>query len=257
MIRRMSRIFRNDGKTVIIAMDHGVGLPVSPALDDMESVIRAVVRGGADAILTTYGAANRFKDALKDVGLIIRMDGGGSVLSGVDDNSRILYSVEDIVKLGADAMVCMGFPGTPYEYDSMKNVAELSAKGREWGIPLMAEMMPGGMGKDIPKNVENLTLTARAGCEYGASIIKTFFSGTAEEYKAVIKASYQPVVILGGDKVKDMRSLFETVESAVTAGAAGVAIGRNVWKHKDPEAVTRALVDLVHNGKKAADIEDL
>ena len=38
------------------------------------------------------------------------------------------------------------------------------------------------------------------------------------------------------------------------AGACGVAIGRNVWNHKDPEAVTRALVDLVHNGKKAADI---
>jgi len=254
MIRRMSRIFKNDGKTVIIAMDHGVGLPVSPALDDMEAVIRAVVRGGADAILTTYGVAYRFKEALKDVGLIIRMDGGGSVLSGVDENSRILYSVEDVVRIGADAMACMGFPGTPYEYDSMKNVAYLASEGRKWGIPLVAEMMPGGMGKDIPKSVENLTLTARAGCEYGASVIKTFYSGTAEEYKAVIKASYQPVVILGGDKVKDERSLFETVESAMTAGAAGVAIGRNVWKHRDPEAMTRALVELVHGGKKASEV---
>ena len=43
----------------------------------------------------------------------------------------------------------------------------------------------------------------------------------------------------------------------MSVGAAGVAIGRNIWKHPDPEAVTRALVDLVHNGKKASDIHGL
>ena len=41
----------------------------------------------------------------------------------------------------------------------------------------------------------------------------------------------------------------------MTIGVAGVAIGRNVWNHPDPEAVTRALVDLVHNGAKATDIK--
>ena len=257
MQRRLSRIFKDDGKTVIIAMDHGVGLSVNPALDDMEGKIKAVVKGGADAILTTYGAANRFEAALKDVGLIIRMDGGGSTLNDVDENSRILYSVEDIVKMGADAMACMGFPGSPYEYDSMKNVAYLSSEGRKWGLPLIAEMIPGGFSPAIENSVQNLVLAARTGCEYGASVIKTSFNGTAEEYRAVIRASYQPVVVLGGEKAKDMRSLFEALEAAMEAGASGVAIGRNVWKHDDPEAVTRALVDIVHNGKKASDIKGL
>ncbi|MCR5134329.1 MAG: aldolase, partial [Clostridiales bacterium] len=142
-------------------------------------------------------------------------------------------------------------------YDSMSNVAELAAEGREWGLPLMAEMLPGGFDPSIENSIENLTLVARTGCEYGASIIKTSFTGTAEEYANVIRASYQPVVVLGGEKVSDLAGLFGAIETAMEAGAKGCAIGRNVWKHKDPEAVTRALVDIIHNGKKASEIPAL
>ena len=63
--------------------------------------------------------------------------------------------------------------------------------------------------------------------------------------------------MLGGEKTSELPALFECIEKAVSVGAAGVAIGRNVWKHADPEAVTRALVDLVHNGKKASEIQGL
>ena len=95
------------------------------------------------------------------------------------------------------------------------------------------------------------------GCEYGASIIKTYYAGTVEEYKKVVAASYQPVIVLGGEKTPDLNSLFVSIENAMAAGAKGVAIGRNVWKHDDPEKFTRALVDLVHNGAKASDIKGL
>ena len=120
----------------------------------------------------------------------------------------------------------------------------------------MAEMLPGGFGNDVPKTVD-VRLAARTGCEYGASIIKTTFAGTPEEFRQVIDASYQPVVVLGGEKTSQLADLFVCIEQAMSVGAAGVAMGRNIWKHPDPEAVTRALVDLVHNGKKASDIHGL
>ncbi len=256
-MRRLSRIFKNDGKTVVVAMDHGAGLSVNPALDDTESVLKAIVAGGADAILTTYGIATKYEDILKDVGLILRMDGGSSILGKTSENSRLLYTVEDALRIGADAMICMGFPGAPYEYDSMLNVATLASEGHAMGLPLMAEMLPGGFDPSVPNSVENLVLTARTGCEYGADIIKTQFAGSVEEYKQVIAASYKPVIVLGGEKTKDLNGLFESLADAMEAGAAGVAIGRNVWKHPDPEKVTRALVDIVHNGKKASEIQGL
>lgn len=257
MTRRLSRIFKADGRTVIVAMDHGMGLCVNPALDRTGEILRAIVAGGADAVLTTYGVACKYQEELKDVGLILRMDGGGSCLNSDDECPDLLYSIEDALKIGADAVACMGFPGAAYEHRCMRNVAELSAAGRAWGVPVMAEMLPGGFSSAIPNSVDNLALTARTGCEYGASIIKTSFNGTPEEFKRVISASYQPVVVLGGEKTGDLASLFACLESAVSVGAAGVAIGRNVWKHADPEKVTRALVDLVHGGKKAADMQGL
>ena len=255
-MKRMNRIFKPDGKTVIIAMDHGMGMNVNPALDETEAKLKAIVRGGADAILTTFGIMQKYGHILQDVAVILRADGGYSSLpSEAGGHPRLLFSVEDALRLGADAVVCNGFPGTPNEQDCMKNVAELARQGAEWQVPVMAEMLPGGFGKLVPWNVDNIRLAARTGCEYGANIIKTTFAGTPEEYKQVVDASYQPVVILGGEATKDLAGLFDCIENAMTIGVAGVAIGRNVWNHPDPEAVTRALVDLVHNGAKASDIK--
>lgn len=107
MIRRLSNIFKDDGKTVIVAMDHGMGLPVNPALDKTGEILEAIVAGGADAILTTYGIANRYQDVLRNVGLILRMDGGSSSLNNDNECPELLYSVEDALKIGADAMACM------------------------------------------------------------------------------------------------------------------------------------------------------
>ena len=146
-----------------------------------------------------------------------------------------------------------GFQGTPSEQDCMKNVSDAVRQANVWGVPVMAEMLPGGFGKLVPQTVDNVRLATRTGCEYGAHIIKTTFVGDKDDFRQVIAASYQPVVILGGAAVKDLTSLFVCIEDAVSVGAAGVAIGRNVWNHSDPEAVVRALVDVVHNGVSAAD----
>ncbi len=252
-MRRLDRIFAADGKTVVVAMDHGLGLPVNPALDATGEKLAAIRRGGADAVLTSYGIARRFESELRGMGLILRVDGGGSALWEGSENSRILYSAEDALKIGADAMACMGFPGAPFEYGSMENVAKLANTGRDWGLPLMAEMLPGGFAPDVPNSVENVRLAVRYGCEAGADIIKTTYVGTPEEFKGIIAAAFKPVIILGGEATKDTAGLFEVIEDAMAAGASGVAIGRNVWKSENPEGYTKALVALVHGGKTASE----
>lgn len=257
-MKRLNRIFKPDGRTVIIAIDHGMGMNVNPALDRTGEILKAIVAGGADAVLVSYGIAVKYADVLQDIGMIVRCDGGYSAIpSAAGGHPRLLYSVEDALKVGADAVVCNGFPGTPDEQDCMMNVATLAAQGKVWGVPLMAEMLPGGFGNEVPKTVENVRLAARTGCEYGAGIIKTTYAGTPDEFRQVINASYQPVVVLGGEATSELPALFDCIEKAVGVGAAGVAIGRNVWKHPNPEAVTRALVDLVHNNKKASEIGNM
>lgn len=257
-MKRLRRIFKADGRTVIVAMDHGMGLNVNPALDRTGEVLKAIVAGGADAVLVSYGIALKYADVLQDIGVIVRCDGGYSAIpSAAGGHPRMLFSVEDALRAGADAVACNGFPGTPDEQDCMKNLAALVSQGNAWGVPVMAEMLPGGFGSEVPKTVENVRLAARTGCEYGASIIKTTYTGTPQEFRQVIDASYQPVIVLGGEATSDLPALFDCIEQAVGVGAAGVAIGRNVWKHPHPEAVTRVLVALVHGGKRACDVQDL
>jgi fructose-bisphosphate aldolase, class I len=252
-MRRMARIFREDGKTVIIAMDHGLGLDVTAGMKNPGPIIKSIVEGGADAVLTTFGIAARFEQELSGTSLILRMDGGNSKLKP-ESQAELLYSLEAAVKMGADGVICMGYIGVDQETPSYRNIAYLGEACRDWGIPLIAEMLPGGFGSTPPKTVENVKLAARIGAELGASVIKTTFSGTAEEFQEVIESCFVPVVILGGANSSEVGELYRTIERAISVGTAGVAIGRNVWGKADPGAYTKGLVDIVHGGMPADEV---
>jgi class I fructose-bisphosphate aldolase len=250
-LQRLKKIFRDNGKTVIIAMDHGIGLNVLPELTDTEDTLKKIIEGGADAILTTFGIARKYRDVLSKTNVILRLDGGSTQLGKNSTYPRLLYSVEDALRLGAVGVACMGFPGIDHEEENTQNLAQVACACDRFDMPLIAEMLPGGFGDAIPKTIGNVKFATRLGCELGADVIKTTFAGTTDEFKELIRGSFCPVVVLGGDKVNDISDLFSLIENAMTAGAAGVAIGRNAWKHEHPERVTKALVDIVHNGRKA------
>ncbi|HFD40877.1 MAG TPA: deoxyribose-phosphate aldolase, partial [Anaerolineae bacterium] len=76
--RRLYRIFREDGRALIVALDHGLLDGPCPGLENPARTIAQVVAGGADAVLTSYGIARRFARELAPVGLILRADGGAT-----------------------------------------------------------------------------------------------------------------------------------------------------------------------------------
>jgi fructose-bisphosphate aldolase/2-amino-3,7-dideoxy-D-threo-hept-6-ulosonate synthase len=43
------------------------------------------------------------------------------------------------------------------------------------------------------------------------------------------------------------------VRGAVDAGAAGVSMGRSIFQHDDPEAITRAVAGVLHDDLSAGD----
>ena len=132
MKRRMNNIFRSDGKAFVLALDHAAMMP-SPDLHDAGHVIREAVSGGADAFLTTYGMIKNFQKEFGNTGLIMRADGGISSLRKPMDRLDLLYSAEDAVRVGADAMLCMGYPGSTDNEHSLKYLAKLCADGEKFG----------------------------------------------------------------------------------------------------------------------------
>src|SRR3989442_1850969 len=76
--RRFHRLFGADGRSVVIAMDHGTTDGAVAGFENPQEVLEQVGAGGADAILTSIGIARHFSKQLKDVGLMRRFDGATS-----------------------------------------------------------------------------------------------------------------------------------------------------------------------------------
>ncbi|MBK8021058.1 MAG: hypothetical protein IPK19_06390 [Chloroflexi bacterium] len=241
---RMNRIFAPDGRTVIVAMDHGLpAMGPFGALTSPASLLQTIGAAGADAILTTPGIAARFAADIGRLGLIVRLDGGATTLGDGVGRMRLIATVEDALRLGADAVAVMGFCGTPDEGDSLETLGQVAAECRRLGVPLMAEMLP--LGYTAKPTVQQLALAARIGSELGADIIKTKYTGTPDEYREVIETSFAPVLVLGGSS-KAPDALIGEIQDAMRAGSAGVAVGRNIWQSEAVFDTTQAMVKAVH-----------
>ena len=241
---RLNRIFGPDRRAVIVACDHAGFMGPVKGLEQPERLLEILAASGVDAVLTTVGIARRFACHLGRLGLILRVDGGSSMRSPVMGSLHTLFSIEDACRLGADAVIAMGMIGMPEEPSSLQNLAALSSEAEKWGLPLVAEMLV--QPKEGAITPQDIGFAMRIGAELGADVIKASFARPLADYAEARRACYRPVVVLGGEKVKDEREMLQGIADALEAGADGVAIGRNVWQHPDPAGVCRALVALVH-----------
>ena len=246
--RGMQRIFRSDGRALIVTMDQSLYTSVFPALVDPDHVIATMANGGADAFLTTFGVLHAFPQSFKSAGVILRLDGGSTELPGGEGRFELLYTVEDALRLGADGVACMCFPGYRHEEATIRNTASVAAACSRWNMPLLVEVLPGGFGHPELHTPANIRLAARIGVELGGDIIKAPFSGDVDSFKEVTRHCYQPIVLLGGHKKKTdtERSLLEKMKLALEAGAAGIAIGPHIWTHANPRGMVAALRKIIH-----------
>jgi DhnA family fructose-bisphosphate aldolase class Ia len=242
---RLNRLLGQDGKTVIVALDHGIaGITPLAKLEHPEHLIRALTENGADALLVTPGLARSFSGLFGRVGIIVRVDCGPTALTGEWSDNKPALTVEDAVRLGADAVAAMGIVGAPGESASLQALANLASHCDRWGVVLLAEMLPGGFAAS-EVSVDQIAVAARVGAELGADLIKIRYSGSVESFRTVTSSCYCPVVVLGGSK-QSSEQLLSSTREALTAGAKGVAVGRNVWQSADPGGITASLVEAVH-----------
>jgi DhnA family fructose-bisphosphate aldolase class Ia len=104
-------------------------------------------------------------------------------------------------------------------------------------------------GKDLKStDPEGVKLAARAAQEIGADIVKSYYTGDVDSFGSVVEGCPAPVVILGGEKTEDLGQVFSEVYDSLQAGGAGIAIGRNIWQHANPQVVVEAMAGLVHEG---------
>jgi len=251
---RLERIInRKTGKTIIVPMDHGVSVGPIKGLVDMPKTVNNVAEGGANAVLVHKGLIRSgHRGYGKDIGLIMHLSGSTS-LSPDPNNKVLVATVEEALKLGADAVSVHINIGAKEEADMLVKLGKVSKQCADWGMPLIAMMYPRGKKIKSEHDVEVVKISARVGAELGADIVKTNYTGDIDSFKDVVKGCPIPVIIAGGPKMNTPTDVLQMVHDAIGAGAAGTSIGRNVFQHSNPTGMCAAISEIVHNKATVAE----
>ncbi|OTE99337.1 2-amino-3,7-dideoxy-D-threo-hept-6-ulosonate synthase, partial [Halorubrum sp. SD683] len=233
---RLDRISTND-RYLIVPMDHGITMGAVEGLVDIESTIDGVTSGGADAVLTQRGIAERVHPNKNDAGYIVHLNGSTTI--GPDESDkRVTGTAADAIRAGADAVSFHINVGSEYEPNQIEDLAELTADAERLGLPVLAMAYARGPGVD-ESDPEALGHAVRLAEELGADVVKTGYSGDGDSFARVTESTRLPVVIAGGSKGTD-RETVEMVRGAMDGAAAGVSMGRSIFQHDDPEGIARA-----------------
>ena len=238
---RLRRLFRSDGRLLLVAMDHAAYLGPARGLD--LDTIAAVVGAGADAVMTAYGTARRASvcpEVLGQAALVVSLD-----VHAPDPEEQ----VESAVRLGADSVKVLAVSSDRAQWSALGGYARICER---WGIPFQAEVIPGGFDRPEQHTPDNIAMVCRQAAEMGADYVKTLYTGDSDSMRRVVEGAAVPVIILGGDRAADEDTLMHQVGDALQAGVAGVAFGRNIWSHPDPAAITARLLEAIHPVKALA-----
>lgn len=241
---RLGRI-GTDGRFLNVPMDHGITLGATDGLKDIESTVDAVTSAGADSVLTQKGVADRVHPHKNGAGYVVHLN--ASTLIGPDANDkRITGTVEEAVGLGADAVSFHMNVGSDHEPAQIEDLAHVTREAHRFGVPVLA--MTYARGPDVDEHdAESLAHAVRVGEELGADVVKTAYSGSVEGFERVVEAVGCPVIAAGGRPRTD-REMLEQVRDVMDAGAVGVSMGRSVFQHERPGAMTTAVSAVVHEG---------
>ncbi len=239
---RLSRLLR-DGKMLCIPMDHGISAGPMPGLEDIHGMIYQCESAGLTSVLVNKGIARSMPRPTK-VGLIVHVSGSTSL--GPAPNRKVLMgSVEEAVRLGADGVSVHINIGAKEEPEMLVKLGKVSDQCDRWYVPFIAMMYPRGENIKNPHDPEIVAHTARIGAEAGADIVKTVYTGDPDTFKKVVKSCPVPIVIAGGPKAKTDEEVLEMTKGAMEAGSIGVTFGRNIFQHKNPAGMCRALAKII------------
>lgn len=246
---KLKKITRN-GRALFLAYDHG--MEHGPADFDDESVDPAKILEIADSgyftgVIFQKGVAEKYYDKRKNkVPLIVKLNGKTNLIAGQDPYSPQICTVEEAISLGASAVGYTVYVGSEHEAKMISEFSKIEKETDEKGIPLIGWMYPRGKvvaGKEYSK--ETLAYAARIALEIGAEMIKIPYTGDPESFKWVVQsAGKTKVVVMGGKKTSE-EEFFKMARDVLSAGAIGLAVGRNIWQDKNPLEISEKLAGII------------
>lgn len=244
MKHRLSRIFRPDGRTVMLAFDHGYFQGPTSGLERVDLSI-VPLAPYADALMATRGVIRSVIPAGLDKALVLRASGGPSILKELS-NERLAMSMDDAVRIDAAATAVQVFIGGEFETESVHNLTTLVDEGMRVGMPVMGVT---AVGRELARDARYLGLATRIIAELGAQLVKTYY---CDDFEQVTAACPVPIIMAGGKTLPSLDALV-MASRAIQGGASGVDMGRNIFQRVNPPAMIQAVGAVVHDGLSPED----
>ncbi|MBI5969555.1 MAG: 3-hydroxy-5-phosphonooxypentane-2,4-dione thiolase [Deltaproteobacteria bacterium] len=239
MKNRLSRIIRPEtGRTVMLAVDHGYFLGPTTGLQEPGKTIAPLIPY-ADSLMLTRGVLRSCVTTATDIPIVLRVSGGTSILGNLA-NEATTVSMKDALRLNVSGVALSIFVGSDLERQTLLAMADLINEGEDCGVPVLAVT---AVGKDMARDSRYLGLACRIAAELGAHVVKTYY---CEDFEKVVKNCPVPIVIAGGKKIPELDAL-KLAFDAVSRGAVGVDMGRNIFQSEHPVAMIRTVREIVHN----------
>jgi class I fructose-bisphosphate aldolase len=213
-------------------------------LVSVERELQPLLAGGPNAVIAHPGMLRQLPATLAPrTGLVLHLSSGTS-LSRRGHLKVLTASVTDAIRAGADAVSVQLTLGVPEESAMLADVGRVCSTAAEWGMPVLVM----GYVKDVEDDRAPAAIAhaARIAAELGASVVKVPFTGSAETFAPVVAGCFVPVVVAGGERSDSWSSVLQMVSQALSVGAAGSCIGRNVFQHPEPLKALAELSNLVH-----------
>ncbi len=242
MKNRLARIFNSEsGKTVMLAFDHGYFQGPTTGLERPDITILPLAPF-ADALMLTRGILRSVIPPSLNKATVLRASGGPSILKELS-NEHIAMNMEDAIRVNACAVATQVFVGGEHETQSVINLTDLVDAGNRVGMPVLGVT---AVGKDMVRDAKYIRLATRMCAELGAAFVKTYF---VPDFETVTAACPVPIVIAGGKKLPELDAL-KMAHEAISQGAAGVDMGRNIFQSEAPVAMIKAVRKVVHDNMK-------
>ena len=234
------------GMALFLAYDQGLEHGPSSDFNDKNVdplyVLDIAKKGKFNAVVFQKGIAEQYEKEIKasKIPLILKLNGKTKLVKG-EPVSAQLCTVKRAKELGAAAVGFTIYIGSAYEVKMMEQFAKIEREAHKLGMPVVVWIYPRGRDVKNPNSRESLAYAARVGLEIGADIIKVHWAGSLSDLRWAVKSAGRSKLVVAGGSKKGDKELLQSVNKVKQAGAAGLAIGRNVWQNKDPIGISKKI----------------
>ena len=241
MKTRLSNIFNSEsGKTLMLAFDHGYFMGSTAGLERIDLTIPALIPY-IDVMMGTRGAFRTCIPADTKKGIALRVTGGSSMIQEDLSYEKVSVDIEEAIRMNASCMAVQTFVGAEGQLTSFENLFQVINAGMKYGIPTMGVV---AVGKEMERTSRFFKLATRVVAEQGCQIVKSYY---CEDFEEVASACPVPIVVAGGKKLPEKEAL-ELAYHAISEGAAGMDMGRNIFQSYHPIEMAQAVGRIVHKG---------